>query len=130
MILETLTRGLDDNNSHRRLDNAPGTFMAVVVEKIGPSRFSVAHYFEQNGDKVADPDLELVRQDGSWFPVAITQWCGYRRAAETDEHGRIVAYNRRAYADLRSFAATFLSNIKRQQGALSPAPETTEVARR
>ena len=80
-ILATLTRGLDDDNSHRRIDNAPGTFMAVVVEKIGPARYSVAHYFEQNGDQVADPDLELVEQNGAWFPVAITQWCGYQRVA-------------------------------------------------
>ena len=118
-ILETLTRGLNDEQNHRRIDNAPGSFMAVVVEKIGPARYSVAHYYEQNGDLVADPDLEFVVQDGAWFPVAITQWCGYQRAAETDEDGRVVTYKRRAYADLRSFAGTLLTNIKRQQGDLS-----------
>ena len=69
---------------------------------------------------MADPDLEIVHQDGAWYPVAITQWSRYRRAAETDAEGRIVAYNRRAYADLRSFAGTLLTNIKHQQGDLSP----------
>lgn len=95
-ILETLTRGLNDEQNHRRIDNAPGSFMAVVVEKIGPARYSVAHYYKQNGDLVADPDLEFVVQDG-----------------------RIVTYKRKAYADLRSFAGTLLTNIKRQQGDLS-----------
>ena len=68
----------------------------------------------------------LVNQNGAWFPVAITQWCGYRRAAETDARGRIVAYDRRVYADLRSFAGTLLTNIKEQQGDLSPRPISSE----
>ena len=119
-IMNTLTQGMDDENPHRRIDNTAGAFMAVVVEKVGPDRWSIAHYYEQNGDLVPDPDLELVRQDGGWFPVAITQWCGYRCAARTDDHGRIATYNRAAYASLRSFAGTLLSNIKAQQGDLTP----------
>ena len=71
----------------------------------------------------------LVQQNGVWFPVAITQWCGYRRAAETDARGRIVAYDRRAYADLRSFAGTLLTNIKEQQGDLSRRPDLARGAR-
>ena len=125
-ILDALTTGVDDEHPHRRIDNTGGAFMPAVIEKVGPARYSVAHYFEQNGDLVADPDLEFVRHDGAWFPVAITQWSGYRRVAETDERGRIVAYNRRAYADLRSFAGTLLTNIKAQQGDLSPRPAATE----
>ena len=125
-ILDALTTGVDDEHPHRRIDNTGGAFMPAVIEKVGPARYSVAHYFEQNGDLVADPDLEFVRQDGGWFPVAITQ-CGlHRRAAETDEQGRIVAYNRRAYADLRSFAGMLLTNIKAQQGDLAPRPAATD----
>ncbi len=127
-IMDALAEGMTDGESHRRIDRAAGSFMAVVVEKIGPARWSVAHYYEQNGDLVPDPDLELVRQGGGWFPVAITQWCGYRCAARTDEDGRIVAYDRRAYADLRRFAGTLLTNIKRQQGDLSPEPKQHALA--
>jgi hypothetical protein len=121
-ILDKLTTGLDDEHPHRKIDNAPGAFMAAVIEKIAPERFSVAHYFEQNGDLVADPDLEFVRQDGGWFPVAITQLTGYHRVAETSDDGRIVAYNRARYADLRSFAGLLLGNIKAQQRDLTPKP--------
>lgn len=119
-IMDALIQGMGDDNPHRRIDNAPGAFMAVVVERIGPERWSIAHYYEQNGDLVPDPDLEMVRQDGDWFPVAITHWGRYRCTAETNEHGRIVSWNRAAYRDLRSFAGTLLTNIKAQQGELAP----------
>ncbi len=119
-ILDVLTAGLTDDNLRRKLDNAPGAFMPAVIEKIGPERFSVAHYFLQYGDLVADPDLEFVRQDGAWFPVAVTQLLGSTLAATTDENGRIVSVNRQAYADLRSFAGVLLLNIKHQQGIKVP----------
>src|SRR5690606_5477377 len=53
-ILDKLTEDLADpaglGNSHRRIDNFPDAYMAAVVERIGADRYSVAHYFEQNGD--------------------------------------------------------------------------------
>ena len=116
-ILDSLTEGLSDERCHRKLDNAPGSFLPAVIEKVGPERFSVAHYFVQNGDLVPDPDLEFVRQDGAWYPVALTQIYGlFTLAATTDEQGRIVSCKRAAYNDLRRFAATFLTNVERQQG--------------
>jgi len=121
-ILDTLTAGLSDERGHRKIDNAPGAFLPAVIEKIGPERFSVAHYFLQYGDLVADPDLEFVRQDGAWFPVAVTQLLGSTLAAKTDEQGRIVSFDRRAYADLRTFAGVLLTNIKDQQGLTCPVP--------
>lgn len=120
-ILETITAGLDDPskddaNSRRVYDNGAG-FMAAVVERIGANRYSVAHYYEQNGDKIADPDLELVKCGDRWFPAAITHPppFGYRRVLECDASGNPVRVFSRAYADLRSFAATFLRNVQRQQ---------------
>ena len=125
-ILDQLTAGVCDDYPHRRIDNAPGAFMAAVVEKIGPARYSVAHYFVQNGDLVADPDLEFVKQDGAWFPAAITQVLGYSCPITTDEQGRIVSCRPHAYADLRSFAGMLLTNIKHQQGDLSREPAGEE----
>jgi hypothetical protein len=119
-ILDTLIAGLSDDRRHRKIDNAPGAFQPAVIEKIGPERFSVAHYFVERGDLVADPDLEFVRQDGAWFPVEVKQVLGYTLAAKTDEQGRIVSFDRRAYADLRTFAGVLLTNIKDQQGLQCP----------
>ena len=116
-ILDALTAGLSDDCCHKKLDNAPGSFLPAVIEKIGPERFSVTHYVKENGDLVPDPDMEFVRQDGGWYPVALTQMFGlFTLAATTDEHGRIVSCKRAAYDDLRRFAGTFLTNVKVQQG--------------
>ncbi|MEX1362144.1 MAG: hypothetical protein AB1Z98_03415 [Nannocystaceae bacterium] len=118
-ILDALTFGMGDENPHRRIDNRPGTYMAVVVEKIGPCRYSVAHYYEHNGDLIADPDVEFVRQHVGWYPIAISQPMGHRYVAQTDYQGKIVSVDQRAYRDLRRFAGTLLTNIRAQQGDLS-----------
>ena len=51
-------------------------YQRLVIERHG-EMISVAHYFEQNGDLVADPDVEV--HYPSWVPTAITQaFFGYR----------------------------------------------------
>lgn len=51
-------------------------YQPLVIERHG-DMISVAHYFEQNGDLIADPDVEL--HYPSWFPTGITQMgFGYR----------------------------------------------------
>lgn len=42
------------NGGHVKVDNRPG-FMPVVVEHVGDRVLSVAHYYEQCGDLMADP---------------------------------------------------------------------------
>ncbi len=118
-ILDFLTRDLADPSgpgvSNRKLDN--GGFMAVSVERIGAHRFSVAHYFEQNGDLVPDPDLELVHYSGSWYACAITHALpfGYHRALTCTDTGRPDRWWPREYNSLRSFATMMLRNIRNQQ---------------
>jgi hypothetical protein len=51
-------------------------YQPLVIERHG-EMISVAHYFEQNGDLIADPDVEL--HYPSWVPTGITQaFFGYR----------------------------------------------------
>lgn len=53
------------NDGYVRLDNANGVFMALSVETIAQVEFknrnylqiSVAHYYTQNGDLMADPEM-------------------------------------------------------------------------
>ncbi len=45
-------------------------YQRLVIERHG-EQISVAHYFEQNGDLVADRDVEL--HYPSWVPTTITQ---------------------------------------------------------
>lgn len=123
-IMDTLTEGLanpsGEGESSRRYDRTPGgAYMAAVIERIGDKRYSVAHYFRQNGDSVADPDLEFIKEKGLWYPVAVTQVPvsnrgGYTEAIVWREDGK---YNvdRRAYSGLVDLARVLLRNIVEQQ---------------
>ena len=56
----------------------PGSFMAVSVEIIGRSGLgplvSVAHYYEQNGDLMRDPDVVfLIGADRHVYPISFRQ---------------------------------------------------------
>ena len=50
-------RGLDlaEVGAHTKVENKP--YMALCVEVIGDDLVSVAHYGEQNGDLMKDPDM-------------------------------------------------------------------------
>lgn len=128
-ILDTLTAGLGPGDG-RKVDNANGRYMAVHVNNLGGSLFSVAHYFVQNGDMMADPDVVFFRgDDGSWFPVETTMHAlGYfRRFVVLDRHGMPERIDRAGQRDLATFCGTWLQNIKEQQGSLTPpaAPAST-----
>jgi hypothetical protein len=58
---------------HIRLLNEP--YQLLVIERHG-DMVSVAHYYEQNGGLIADPDIEF--HYPSWVPIAIQQPTGYR----------------------------------------------------
>ena len=76
------------------------SYMPLVIERIG-NMISVAHYYEQNGDLIADPDVEL--NFATWEPTAIQQVFGYTRV--TDERTR---------RDIASFLDLWAFNIQEQ----------------
>lgn len=63
-VLEQLVEPLDEPGASRKVDNASGAFMCVCVERVEETQygpvFSVAHYYEQNGDLVPDPDVTFL----------------------------------------------------------------------
>ena len=69
-VLEQLTEGLVKIEDHRKVSTSEA-FMPVCVELIGflyeNPVFSVAHYFEQNGDLMADPEMTFGRSKGGEF---------------------------------------------------------------
>lgn len=118
-VLDELTRDLA-LGEHRKIDRSPG-FMAVVVEhleqrEIG-SLYSVAHYFEQNGDLVADPDVVFLRRGhGLWTPVSIqAPLGGYRVVVRIREDGR-VEVDGRGQRELVRYANMWMKNVAAQQG--------------
>ena len=129
-ILDILVDGLEHpstGNSHRKIDNTDGAFMPVVVECIGTNLYSVAHYYEQNGDLMADPEMTFWRDPvGRWFAASFTQHnMGiYQEAIEFGDEGTPEKFWPRLQADQSDFAGTWMVNIKSQQGLDSQPPPT------
>jgi hypothetical protein len=117
-VIEQLAKkhGLDlsREEAHLRL-TMPG-YHRLVIETIGSQCVSVAHYFEQNGDLVADPDVVFFTGYGEWVPIEITQVMDiYRRYAELDEAGRAIErMNLQGVAALASFTEQWAQNILAQ----------------
>lgn len=117
-VLDELARELPVGES-RKIDRAPG-FMPVVVEhleqrEIG-SLYSISHYFEQDGDLVADPDVVFLRRgDGLWTPISIqAPLGGYRVVVRVREEGRIEV-DGRGQRELVRFANMWIKNVAAQQ---------------
>jgi len=114
-ILDGLVAGMKPGTS-KKYDNGGG-FMALSVERLTENSYSMAHYYEQNGDLCPDPDVEFRKMNHGWVPVNITQpFGGYSETVVFDDDGKIKGYYRRAHTDLRLFTQTWLDNIKSQQG--------------
>jgi hypothetical protein len=98
----------DQAEFHVRFEMAG--FDRLVIERHG-DLVSVAHYFEQNSDLIADPEVEL--HYPTWFPTAITQVIGGRREKFFNRKGE-------KYVDLKfhdevtSFLAVWGRNIRFQ----------------
>ena len=116
-ILEKLTAGLGVGEG-RKIDNTDGTYMAVHVDRLSKDFYSVAHYYEQNGDLMADPDVVYWKDDeGAWRPTEYTQHgLGLRRQVLWVEDGKASKWNRYWFNDLCVFTGTWMANIKSQQG--------------
>lgn len=115
-ILEKIFDNMEEGTS-KRINNSE-VYMYLSAERLSSNLYSMAHYFEQNGDLCPDPDMELLRsKDGRWFPIALQQSIGiYTRAVEDyTENGPTKVYPGK-YNELRNFLSQWLKNIKYQQG--------------
>jgi hypothetical protein len=108
--------------AHLRLENAP--FEPLVIERIAEHQVSVAHYFVQGGDAVADPDVVLFTGYAEWVPISIQQptVCllgralgGYRVVAELSDDGASIArFYPGGQSEIASFCNTWARNLKAQ----------------
>ena len=119
-IFRKLIAGL--NGDARKIDNGGACIMAVHVEQIrtvdlGPI-YSVAHYYEQNGDLLCDPDMTFLvaSTDNGVYPITFEQGgVTYQEAVEWDGD-QIKGVRPKRQADMTQFANTWMRNIKEQQG--------------
>jgi hypothetical protein len=115
-----------------RLENPP--YMRLVIEHTGEgprgmSAISVAHYFEQNGDLMRDPEMVFeVNEDGplswktgNWEPVSFQQdnVGAYQEAVFMNAQGQVMV-RPNLVLDLKAFARQGGRNIT-QQGFLKVA---------
>lgn len=72
-IMKVLIAQMDDG--YLKLDNASGTFMPLSIEKVTDELgftavYSLAHYGEQNGDLMADPEMTFGESDHEFYPLS------------------------------------------------------------
>ncbi len=120
-VMDRLTEGVDSEHP-KKIDNGSAGIMAVHVEIVnqcewGPI-YSIAHYYEQNGDLMRDPDMEFLKgHDGCYYPIMYRQdGLGICQESVTFDDGQPAKFRRRMQADQAGFAGLWMRNIKRQQG--------------
>jgi len=105
-----------------KVDNTDGAFMSVSVEVIfEDSKFkiiSLAHYFLQEGDLMADPEMCFLHEkaQGIYFPFYYKQdSMGVEEESVEMENGEINGVNLTLQKEHTRFANMWLKNIKYQQ---------------
>jgi hypothetical protein len=83
----------------------PG-YMRLCIERIDFSVISVAHYYEQNGDLCADPEVSLKMGAAGWEPLTFQMPNVYQDYSE----GRDL----KGQHDLADFCETWAQNLEDQ----------------
>lgn len=124
VVLEKMRGMLQEN--YLKISNAK-SYMPVVVERVGKIEqgpfsgaeiISVAHYGEQNGDLMRDPEVVFIRDcNGNYYPDGIrNDYLGTnRRAISYNAAGEPVKFNPREQGDLAVFCGQWMKNIRHQQ---------------
>jgi hypothetical protein len=100
-------------------------WMDLIIEKHG-DEVVVAHYGEQNGDLMADPDMTFSIKAG-WRPMTFTNhYVGVFTRASWYEDG-ILLTDTRAHKDLVSFVRVWAKNIREQGFADSEGSKVLKV---
>jgi hypothetical protein len=98
-----------------KINNAE-CFMPVSVERIqtisGEEGISIAHYFIQNGDLMADPEMEFIVKDNEVYPISFKlDSLGVFQVAKLSETEK----DEKLQEQLTAFANSWMINIKLQQ---------------
>ena len=106
---------------YAKIKNSEG-YMPVVVELVGDIKgygkvISIAHYGEQNGDLMADPEMTFTIVDGKYYPISFkNDYVGlYQEVFGYNEDGEPEAIDKKLQSNLTDFANQWMKNIKEQQ---------------
>ena len=120
VVMDRLSDGLNLGD-HIKIENSGGAFIPVCVQNIAQTELgallSVAHYYEQNGDLMRDPEMVFLKRNGKYYPVSIQQDGGlgfYQKAIEI-QGVKVIGYYPPLLDEQVSFAQIWMKNIKEQQ---------------
>lgn len=106
---------------YAKIDNNPA-YMSVIVERLGYLHgygeiISITHYGRQNGDSMADSDMEFVIVGGDYYPISYRNdyLCQQQDVFTLDSEGKPEKINKIIQEYLTSFANHWLKNIAVQQ---------------
>jgi hypothetical protein len=96
--------------------NNTDCFMPVSIERIqtlsGEDGISIAHYFVQNGDLMADPEMEFIIEDNEVYPISFKlDSLGIYQYAKLSEDEK----DEKLQEQLTFFANQWMKNIQLQQ---------------
>lgn len=119
-VLDAIVARIPDGEDSVVVDEARGAFMALHASRAGRNEhgavYSLAHYYEQNGDLVPDPLVDFLRtDDGAWFPLCFEMIHGRREYVAFKDDGAVLV-DRKQQRDLASFCSMWMRNIEEQQG--------------
>ena len=108
--------GKDFSKSGEYLKLQSDPYMDLNIENIGPNLIAISHYYEQNFDLIADPDVQIwIAPDGNYYPIAIQDYFGYKHYVELVSNN--TSWKRadlRGQAKLAMFCNQWSTNIRRQ----------------
>jgi len=118
-VFDKLIEGLDSDNPYRKLDNTNGVFMPVSVDYLFETEhgtvYAIAHNYTQNGDLMADPDMQFLVRDDGVYPMTFQQDnLGVFNVGLTIRDGKLLIAPE-LQRDMTEFANLWMSNIKDQQ---------------
>jgi hypothetical protein len=127
-IARTEERRAASIDEYWKIGKSGGAIMPLCVEHIGTVRFqrsendlplwSFAHYYEQNGDQMRDPDIVMIDAPGGLYPISYRQdGLGMNREYVVyNDAGEIRGFMKVPQADLAAFCNGWAKNLKEQQG--------------
>lgn len=121
-VLDKLTADLKDKPPGNAVKFDRGTYMAVHVESLADVEegriYSVAHYYEQNGDMMRDPDMTFLHSsiDGNYYPASFRQDGGLPIDQESIVwRDGVMGFCARLQRHHAVFAGQWMDNIRQQQ---------------
>jgi len=95
--------------NHVVLKNEP--YMQLYFARLDKNRFALAHYFEQNGDLVPDPDIEILVHPETKSVEVLSYQDGYSYQRVYPDPSSFKLVDFRAKKSLNKFLSFWLDNI-------------------